>query len=99
MSVRFVMDARLKPGSADALRAAYAELRARVEQEPELISHQLCEAVDDPDHWIVTSEFQTLEGARAWLRSEDHRTLIGPIRACFAQGQSVELEVRDGVVR
>jgi heme oxygenase (mycobilin-producing) len=97
MSVRFIMDARVKPGSKDALMEAYAALRDRVAREPELISHQLCEAIDDPEHWIVTSEFQTLDGARAWLRSEDHGKLIGPIRACFSQGQSVELQVRDGV--
>ena len=64
MSVRFVMDARLKPGRAAALLEAYAALRARVEQESELMSHQLCQGIDDPEHWIVTSEFQTLEARR-----------------------------------
>jgi hypothetical protein len=31
----------VKPGKVDDLRAAYADLRARVETEPGLISHQL----------------------------------------------------------
>ena len=99
MSVRFVLDVRVKPGSRDDLMRAYAALRARVEQEPGLLSHQLCEAIDDPERWLVISEWESLDASTGWDRSDEHRRLIGPMRACFDQASSTKFQVCDGVRR
>jgi heme-degrading monooxygenase HmoA len=99
MSVRFILDVRLKPGAGDDLMRAYAALRERVEQQPGLLSHQLCEAIDDPERFLVISEWESLDACAAWDGSEEHHRLIGPMRACFAQAQNTKFEVRDGVRR
>jgi heme-degrading monooxygenase HmoA len=83
----------------ESLRRAYADLVARAAEEPGLIAHHLCQSVDDPDRWLVVSEWQSLEESTAWDRSEDHVRLLAPMRACFAQAARAAFEVRDGVTR
>ena len=98
MSVRLVVDVRIKPGARDDLLSAYAALRARVAQEPGLIGHQLCEASDDSERWLVISEWESAEFSSGWDASEDHARLLAPLRACFAQASRSTFNVRDGVV-
>src|SRR5580693_7398326 len=97
MSVRLVVDVLIKPESRDDLLGAYAALRRRVEQEPGLIGHQLCECSDDGERWLVISEWESLESSNAWDASDDHARLLAPMRACFAQASRSSFNVRDGV--
>ncbi len=97
MSVRMIVDIQLKPESRDELLSAYAALRAGVEGQPGLISHQLCESVDDPERWLVISEWEDLERSTAWDRSEEHARLLAPLRACFAGATRTAARVQDGV--
>jgi heme-degrading monooxygenase HmoA len=99
VSVRLVVDVRVKDGTEGDLTAAYAALVARAAQEPGLIAHQLCQSVDEPNRWLVISEWESLEQSTAWDRSEDHGRLLAPMRACFAQAARGAFEVRDGVKR
>jgi heme-degrading monooxygenase HmoA len=99
MSVRLVVDFRLKEGTEDDLTAAYAALVARATQEPGLIGHQLCQSLDDPGRWLVTSEWESPEQSTAWDQSDDHRRLLAPMRALFEQASRTAFEVRDGVHR
>jgi heme-degrading monooxygenase HmoA len=98
MSVRLIVDVRIKPGSRDELLSAYAALRARAAQEPGLISHQLCESSEDSERWLVISEWESIERSGAWDASGDHARLLAPLRACFAQASRSSFDVRDGVV-
>lgn len=98
MSVRLVVDVRIKPGSREELLRAYAALRARVAREPGLIGHQLCESTDGGERWLVISEWDSLEASNAWDASEDHARLLAPLRACFAQASRASFDVRDGAV-
>ena len=97
MSVKMIVDVRVKPGSEDQLARAYGALRERAQQEPELISHQLCQSSEDPERFLVISEWQSAEASSAWDRSEDHARLLAPMRACFAQASRAGFQVRDGV--
>ncbi|HLM87085.1 MAG TPA: antibiotic biosynthesis monooxygenase family protein [Solirubrobacteraceae bacterium] len=99
MSVRMIVDVRVKPGSQEELTRAYAALRERAERQPGLIDHQLCEAAEDPERWLVISEWESLETSEEWDRSEDHARLLAPMRACFAQASRAGFQVRDGVSR
>jgi heme-degrading monooxygenase HmoA len=97
--VRFILDVRIKPGRREDLARAYAALRQRVEQAPGLLGHQLCESIDDPERWLVISEWESLEASTAWDRSDEHARLIAPMRDCFAEAGSTKFAVRDGAGR
>jgi heme-degrading monooxygenase HmoA len=96
MSVRLVVAFRIKPGTEEALAAAYAALVAAAAQQPGLVEHQLCRALDDPERWMVTSEWETIEQSTTWDRSETHAELLGPLRACFAEASRTAFAVQDG---
>ena len=96
MSVRLVVDVRVAEESGAELAGAYAALVARAKLQPGLIDHQLCQAIDDPERWLVISEWETVELSTAWDRSEDHARLLAPMRACFTQASRAAFAVRDG---
>jgi len=96
MSVRMVVDARVPAEAQAELARAYRALRERVEGEPGLISHQLCQSSDDPERWLVISEWESAEASGDWDRSEEHGRLLAPMRACFAQASRAAFDVRDG---
>jgi heme oxygenase (mycobilin-producing) len=98
MSVRLIVDVRIKPGTRDELLSAYAALRERVAKESGLIGHQLCETADDGERWLVISEWASIEFSDGWDASEDHARLLAPMRACFAQASRSTFNVRDGIV-
>jgi heme oxygenase (mycobilin-producing) len=97
MSVRLVVDIRVKEQAQEELTRAYAALVERAARQEGLIGHQLCQALDDPERWLVISEWESIELSAAWDRSEDHAKLLAPMRACFSQASRAAFEVRDGV--
>ena len=98
MPARFVLDFQISPGREEDVLRAYAALRERLEQGvPGLLGHQLCQNVDDPERFIITSEWEDLEASTSWDRSEEHNELVGALRACFARASSTKYEVRDGL--
>jgi len=95
MSVKMVVDVRVHEDAQSELARAYRALRERAEREPGLISHQLCQSAEDPERWLVISEWESAEASSSWDRSEDHARLLAPMRACFAQASRGAFEIRD----
>jgi heme-degrading monooxygenase HmoA len=95
---RFVLEFQAQPGKEEDVLRAYSALRERLAQGvPGLLGHQLCQNVDDPDRWIITSEWEDLESSAGWDRSEEHNKLVGPLRECFASAGSTKFTVRNGI--
>ena len=95
MKARFILDARLKPGKSEELLAAYDALASRVSQGvPGHIAHQLCQALDDPERWTITSEWEDVESAQDWLGSPEHHELIGRLRGLWSEAEPLTYEVR-----
>jgi heme-degrading monooxygenase HmoA len=100
VSARFVLEFQVVPGREDDVMRAYEALRARLEQGvPGLLGHQLCQNVEDPQRFIITSEWEDIEASTRWDRSDEHNKLVGPIRDCFERAASTKFEVRDGLAR
>jgi heme-degrading monooxygenase HmoA len=91
---RVVFLLKLKPGSGDAFLAAYEGVRHLVAQgvEGHLVD-QVCRSPEDPDSWLITSEWESLEHFLEWERTEEHRDLVKPMRECFAEARSLKFEV------
>jgi heme oxygenase (mycobilin-producing) len=95
MKGRVVFLIRTKPGAQEQFLAAYESIRHQVAEGVEgHIVDQVCQSPDDPDSWLITSEWETLEHFRAWERTEGHRDLAKPLRDCMAESTSLKFEVR-----
>jgi len=93
-----VLEFEVKPGLDEDVLRAYSALRDRLSQGvPGLTHHELCQNVDDPSRWIITSEWDDLESSAAWDRSHEHDALVTPLRKCFAGASSTKYTVRNAI--
>jgi heme-degrading monooxygenase HmoA/nucleotide-binding universal stress UspA family protein len=91
---RVVFLIRLRPGAEADFLTAYESIRHEVAGG--VAGHrvdQVCRLRDDPDRWLITSEWETLERFLDWERSDGHRELAAPLRACIAEAQSLKFDV------
>jgi len=92
--VVFVM--QLKPGMRDSFLEAYESIRYEVAQGVKgHIVDQVCQSPEDPDSWLITSEWESLEDFLAWESTEEHRELARPLRECMAEARSYKYVVRE----
>jgi heme-degrading monooxygenase HmoA len=93
---RVVFLIRVKPGTGDQFLEAYEGIRHLVAEgvDGHLVD-QVCQSPDDPESWLITSEWESLEHFLAWERTEEHRDLVKPMRDCFAEAKSLKFEVRE----
>jgi heme-degrading monooxygenase HmoA len=93
---RVVFLIRIKPGTQEQFLEAYGSIRHEVAEgvDGHLVD-QVCQSPDDPDSWLITSEWESLEHFLAWERTEEHRDLVKPMRDYFAEARSYKFEVRE----
>jgi heme-degrading monooxygenase HmoA len=97
---RFVLEFEISPGREEDVKRAYSAMRERLEQGvPGLLGHQLCQNVDDPLRFIITSEWEDLEASSGWDRSEEHDRFVRPLRECFERAGSTKYLVLDGLAQ
>jgi len=94
MKGRVVFLIRVKPGSGDEFLAGYEGIRHVVAEgvKGHLVD-QVCRSPDDPDSWLITSEWESLEDFLEWERTQEHRDLVKPMRDCFTEARSLKFEV------
>jgi heme oxygenase (mycobilin-producing) len=96
MKGRVVFLINLKPGTQEAFLQAYGAIRHEVAAgvKGHLVD-QVCQSASDPDSWLITSEWESLEHFLAWERTDEHRDLVKPMRECMAEARSLKFEVRE----
>jgi heme-degrading monooxygenase HmoA len=96
MKGRVVFLIRLKPGMQDAFLEAYEEIRHLVADGVDgHLLDQVCQSDEDPERWLITSEWKTLEHFRDWESKQEHRDLAKPLRDCMAESVSLKFNVRE----
>lgn len=92
---RVVFLIRVKPGMQEAFLQGYELIRHDVaEGVAGHLVDQVCQSPDDPDSWVITSEWESLEHFLTWERTEEHRDLVKPMRECMAEARSLKFVVR-----
>jgi heme oxygenase (mycobilin-producing) len=73
---------------------AYNEIRYEVADgiEGHLVD-QVCQSERDPEQWMITSEWASLDAFKAWEQSPGHRSLVAPMRACISEATSLRFVV------
>jgi heme oxygenase (mycobilin-producing) len=79
--------------TADFL-AAYERIRFEVaDGVPGHIMDQVCQSSTDPEQWLITSEWDSIESFEAWEASPDHRVLVRPMRECMSEAKSMRFVI------
>jgi heme-degrading monooxygenase HmoA len=93
---RVVFLIRLKPGTQEQFLEAYEGIRHLVaEGVPGHLVDQVCSSPDDPESWLITSEWESLQHFLDWETKQEHRDLVKPMRECFAEARSLKFEVHE----
>ncbi|MFE2049399.1 SchA/CurD-like domain-containing protein [Streptomyces sp. NPDC059459] len=72
---------------------AYDGIRDRVAAVRGHVSDQLCQAVDNPTKWLLTSEWESAEPFLAWVNSEDHLDTVEPLQDYVRDTHSLRYSV------
>lgn len=73
---------------------AYELIRHEVARVPGHVRDQVCQSTTEPERWLITSEWRHSEDFERWERSDEHRALVAPLRACVSAPVSMRFAVR-----
>ncbi|CAM3016469.1 antibiotic biosynthesis monooxygenase family protein [Saccharomonospora xinjiangensis] len=88
----------LKPGAQERFLAAYEAVRWVVARVPGHLGDQVCQSTEDPEEWLLTSQWRSAEDFLAWERTPEHRALAAPMLAAVARRRSQRYVVRHDTV-
>jgi heme-degrading monooxygenase HmoA len=81
--------------TAEFLRA-YDKIRYEVaEGVPGHLLDQVCQSLTDPEQWLITSEWESLDAFVTWEQSPGHRELARPMRECMTEAKSLKFVIRE----
>ncbi len=93
-SARIVFLIRVPAARTDEFLAAYQQIRYVVANGVDgHVVDQVCRSAQDPEQWLITSEWTSLAHFEAWESDPSHRTLVRPMRECMAEATSMRFEV------
>ena len=99
MRGRVVFLLRIPAERQDVFLAAYEAVRHTVAGVDGHVVDQVCQSTTDPDQWLITSEWDTIEHFLAWERDPDHRRLAKAMRECIAEATSLRFVVHETTSR
>jgi heme-degrading monooxygenase HmoA len=97
---RVVFLVRVRPGAEEEFLRAYDAIRWEVARTPGHVMDQVGRSTDDPDQWLITSEWLSEEDFVNWESSAGHRTQAAPMMRHVVARQSLRFalvrETADG---
>ncbi|WP_019819355.1 antibiotic biosynthesis monooxygenase family protein [Saccharomonospora saliphila] len=91
---RVVFLVRVPLDKTDEFLRAYERIRYDVaDGVPGHIVDQVCRSRHDPEQWLITSEWTSLERFEEWERDPGHRELVRPLSACFSEARSLRFDI------
>ncbi|MFI9272951.1 SchA/CurD-like domain-containing protein [Kitasatospora sp. NPDC052896] len=91
--LRVVLMLNVRDGAQDRFLDVYEELRHQVASVPGHVSDQLCQSIEDPSQWLITSEWDNAQQFLDWVDSESHRAVVKPMHSCVEQTRSLRYTI------
>ncbi|MEU7472826.1 SchA/CurD-like domain-containing protein [Streptomyces sp. NPDC044984] len=91
--LRVILLLDLYEGAQEQFLAAYEHMRNKVASVPGHISDQLCQSIENPSQWLITSEWESALPFLAWVNSEEHIQIVRPMHSCVRDTRSMRYSV------
>ncbi|KUL33420.1 protein in whiE locus [Streptomyces sp. NRRL F-4489] len=91
--LRVVLLLDLQEGAQQRFLEAYEQLRNQVASVPGHITDQLCQSIENPSQWLITSEWESAPPFLAWVNSEEHVKMVQPLHSCVRDTRSLRFSV------
>lgn len=91
--LRVILLLDLHDGAQNQFLEAYEHMRNQVASIPGHISDQLCQSIENPSQWLITSEWESAPPFLAWVNSEEHVATVQPLHSCVRDTRSLRFSV------
>ncbi|MEZ7006962.1 SchA/CurD-like domain-containing protein [Streptomyces sp. AD55] len=91
--VRVVLMLDVHDGMQQEFLNAYERIRGRVAAVEGHVSDQLCQSLENPTQWLLTSEWESAAPFLAWVNSAEHLETVEPLQDCVRDTRSLRYSV------
>ncbi|WP_328403710.1 antibiotic biosynthesis monooxygenase [Streptomyces sp. NBC_00390] len=91
--LRVVLLLDLHDGAQQRFLTAYEHMRNQVASVAGHVSDQLCQSIENPSQWLITSEWESAPPFLAWVNSEEHVETVRPLHDCVRDTRSLRFSV------
>ncbi|MDI2128997.1 SchA/CurD-like domain-containing protein [Yinghuangia seranimata] len=91
--LRVLLMLEIHDGSQERFLDAYESIRAQVAAVPGHLRDQLCQSIEDPTQWLITSEWEAADQYLAWVDSPEHQEMVRPLHGCVRGTRSLRFAV------
>ncbi|MFE9775105.1 SchA/CurD-like domain-containing protein [Streptomyces sp. NPDC005931] len=91
--LRVILLLDLYEGAQQEFLDAYEHMRNKVASVPGHISDQLCQSIENPSQWLITSEWESAPPFLAWVNSEEHVETVRPMHNCVRDTRSMRYSI------
>lgn len=91
--LRVILLLDLYEGAQQQFLEAYELMRKQVASVPGHISDQLCQSIENPSQWLITSEWESAPPFLAWVNSEEHVETVKPMHSCVRDTRSMRYSI------
>ncbi|MEU3730823.1 SchA/CurD-like domain-containing protein [Streptomyces sp. NPDC033538] len=91
--LRVVLLVEVYDGAQQQFLETYEQLRSHVESVPGHLGEQLCQSIENPSQWLITSEWESAPPFLTWVSSEEHVRMVKPLHNCVRHTRSLRFHV------
>ncbi|MGW3915159.1 SchA/CurD-like domain-containing protein [Streptomyces sp. NPDC005070] len=91
--LRVILLLDLYEGAQQQFLDAYELMRNQVASVPGHLSDQLCQSIENPSQWLITSEWESAPPFLAWVNSEEHVETVRPMHSCVRDTRSMRYSI------
>ncbi|UGQ10793.1 antibiotic biosynthesis monooxygenase [Yinghuangia sp. ASG 101] len=91
--LRVLLMLEIHEGSQQRFLDAYESIRDQVAQVPGHLRDQLCQSIEDPTQWLITSEWADADQFLEWVDSPEHQLMVRPLHGCVRGTRSLRYAV------
>ncbi|MEU0055450.1 MULTISPECIES: SchA/CurD-like domain-containing protein [unclassified Streptomyces] len=91
--LRVVLLVDVYDGAQQQFLEAYEQLCNQVASVPGHVSDQLCQSIENPSQWLITSEWESAPPFLTWVNSEEHVEMVRPLHNCVSDTRSLRFHV------
>ncbi|MGW3462063.1 SchA/CurD-like domain-containing protein [Streptomyces olivaceoviridis] len=91
--LRVVLLVDVNDGAQQQFLEAYEQLCNQVAQVPGHVSDQLCQSIENPSQWLITSEWESAPPFLTWVNSEEHVHMVEPLHNCVRDTRSLRFHI------
>ncbi|MFF8944519.1 SchA/CurD-like domain-containing protein [Streptomyces sp. NPDC014864] len=91
--LRVVLLVDVYDGAQQQFLEAYEQMGKQVSSVPGHVSDQLCQSIENPSQWLITSEWESAPPFLAWVNSEEHVQMVQPMHSCIRDTRSLRFHI------